>query len=51
MRGLTVAIDPDGTRAVPLRHPLLGEISADEVRRTALLQLHHMGVRITPRAG
>lgn len=49
MRGLKVAIDPDGTGAVPLRHPLLGELSADDVRRSALLQLSHMGVMITPR--
>jgi hypothetical protein len=44
MRGLRVSIDPDGTGGFPLRHGLLGELSADEVRRTALLQLNHMGV-------
>lgn len=49
MRGLHVAIDPDGTGSAPLRHPLLGELSADETRRTALLHLHHMGARMTPR--
>ncbi len=50
MRGMRVAIDPDATGGAPLRHPLLGELSADEVRRSALLQLNHMGVAITPRA-
>lgn len=49
MRGLRVSVDPDGTGGFPLRHELLGELSADEVRRTALLQLSHMGVRIAPR--
>ncbi len=49
MRGLRVSIDPDGTGGFPLRHELLGELSADEVRRTALLQLNHMGVAITRR--
>lgn len=51
MRGLKVSIDPDGTGAVALWHPLLGELSADEVRRSALLHLSHMGARITPRGG
>jgi nicotinamidase-related amidase len=50
MRGLHVAIDPDGTGSFPWRHPLLGEVSADEARRTALLHLHHMGASVTPRA-
>lgn len=49
MRGLTVAIDPDGTGGYPWRHELLGEQSAEEVQRTALLQLNHLGVSITPR--
>jgi nicotinamidase-related amidase len=48
MRGLCVAVDPDGTGAVALRHPLLGELSADEARRTALLHLSHLGVSVTP---
>jgi nicotinamidase-related amidase len=46
MRGLRVAVDPDATGAFPLRHKILGEQSADEVRRTALLQLNHLGVSI-----
>jgi nicotinamidase-related amidase len=46
MRGLHVAVDPDGTGGFPIRHDLLGEQSAAEVQRTALLQLSHMGVTI-----
>lgn len=49
MRGLSVAIDPEGTGGYPMRHELLGELSAAEVQRTALLQLASMGVAITPR--
>jgi nicotinamidase-related amidase len=49
MRGLHVAIDPDGTAAAQLKDESLGEQSADEVRRTALLQLTHMGVRVRAR--
>lgn len=49
MRGLSVSVDPDGTGATTLSHDLLGTLSAEEVHRSALLQLNHMGVRITPR--
>jgi nicotinamidase-related amidase len=49
MRGLHVAIDPEGTGGYPWRHALLGEQTAEEVQRTALLQLNHLGVAITPR--
>jgi nicotinamidase-related amidase len=48
MRGLSTSIDPDGTGGFPWRHELLGEQSAEEVHRTALLQLSHLGVSITP---
>lgn len=48
MRGLKVAVDPEGTGAFPIRHALLGEQSAAEVQRTALLQLSHLGVSIAP---
>lgn len=51
MRGLRVAIDPDGTGAYPWQHELLGKQSAEEVQRTALLQLNHLGAHITPRQG
>src|SRR5262249_38820277 len=37
MRGLSVAVDPEGTGGFPIQHPLLGEQTAEEVRRTALL--------------
>lgn len=50
MRGLRVAIDPDGTGSTATSHPLLGEASADEMRRIALLQVQHMGAEITPHA-
>lgn len=49
MRGVSVSIDPDGTGGFPWRHELLGEQSAEEVKRTALLQLNHLGAKITPR--
>jgi nicotinamidase-related amidase len=49
MRGLSVALDPDGTGAAPLKNELLGEQSADEVKRTALLQLTHMGAVLLAR--
>lgn len=49
MRGLHVAVDPNGTGATTISHALLGTLEAEEVRRTALLQINHMGVAITPR--
>jgi nicotinamidase-related amidase len=49
MCGLAVAVDPDASGCSAIRHPLLGEQSAEEVRRTALLHLSHLGVAITPR--
>lgn len=50
MRGLRVAVDPDGTGGYPIAHPLLGELPAEEVCRMALLHLSHLGVAITPRS-
>lgn len=44
VRGFEVTIDPAATGGVDLQHPQLGALSADEVRRSALLQLAHMGV-------
>jgi nicotinamidase-related amidase len=46
MLGLDVSIDPDGTGACDLAHELLGALTADEVRRSALLQLANMGANI-----
>lgn len=50
MRGLRVAVDAEATGACAIRHELLGEQSAAEVHRTALLQLSHLGVAISRRA-
>jgi nicotinamidase-related amidase len=46
MRGLRVAVDPHGTGGYPIQHELLGDQSAAEVHRTALLHLSQLGVRI-----
>lgn len=51
VRGFDVAVDPDGTGARDLDHEVLGHQSADEVRRSALLQLVNMGVTIERRIG
>jgi len=48
MAGLTVSIDPDATGACDMAHEILGKLTADEVRRSALLQLANMGANITP---
>ena len=45
-RGFEVSIDAEGTGACELDHESLGVQSADEVRRTALLQLSQMGVSV-----
>jgi nicotinamidase-related amidase len=47
MSGLIVYIDPDATGACDMAHEILGKLTADEVRRSALLQLASMGVNIT----
>ena len=46
IRGLDVFIDPEATGARDLEHPVLGKHSADEVRRSALLQLTNMGAQV-----
>jgi nicotinamidase-related amidase len=46
VRGFDVAVDPDATGATDIRHPLLGQQSADEVRLFALLHLTNMGVTL-----
>jgi nicotinamidase-related amidase len=48
MKDLVVSIDPDATGACDLSHEELGSLLADEVRRSALLQLASMGAGITP---
>lgn len=44
VRGFDVAVDPDGTGAPELEDEILGNLTADEVRRSAMLHLKHMGV-------
>ncbi|MEO6211237.1 MAG: isochorismatase family cysteine hydrolase [Gemmatimonadaceae bacterium] len=46
VRGFDVVIDPDATGARALESALLGSQSADEVRRTALLQVVNMGATL-----
>ena len=48
VRGFEVVVDPDATGARELDHPSLGKQTADEVRRTALLQLSNMGATVAP---
>jgi len=47
VRGFDVAVDPDATGARDLADEILGQLSADEVRRSALLHLQNMGVTMT----
>jgi nicotinamidase-related amidase len=48
VRGFEVAIDPNATGARDLADEILGHLTADEVRRSALLHLQNMGVTMTP---
>ncbi len=48
MNDLKVILDPRGTATCDLRHELLGFQAGDEVRRSTLLQLAHMGADILP---
>lgn len=50
MAGLDVVVDPEATGACDMEHPVLGKLTADEVRRSALLQLVNMGARVSSRA-
>jgi hypothetical protein len=43
---LDVFVDPEATGARDLEHPVLGSQSADEVRRSALLQVTNMGAQV-----
>lgn len=46
VRGFEVSVDPEATGARDLDDPFLGKQSADDVRRSALLQLVNMGVSL-----
>jgi nicotinamidase-related amidase len=46
MAGYDVYIDPDATGAIAMDHALLGQMTADQIRQSALLQLVNMGVVI-----
>jgi nicotinamidase-related amidase len=46
IRGFDVLVDPAATGAGALEHPGLGSQTADEVRRSALLQLTNMGAQL-----
>jgi nicotinamidase-related amidase len=48
IRGFEVVVDPNATGARDLEDEVLGRQTADEVRRTALLQLTNMGVTVAP---
>lgn len=49
VRGFNVVVDPDGTGASSLHDELLGDQTADEVRRSALLHLVNLGVTLERR--
>lgn len=46
IRGFRVVVDPEATGARDLEHDVLGRQTADEVRRSALLQLENMGASV-----
>jgi hypothetical protein len=46
VRGFDVLLDPDATAARDLSDPRLGSQTADDVRRSALLQLVNMGAKV-----
>ncbi len=46
VRGFEVAVDPQATGARDLDHAELGRLTADEVVRSALLQVVHMGATL-----
>ena len=47
MAGLKVLIDPDGTATCDITNEVLGNQSAEEVKKSALLQLVHMGAMLS----
>jgi nicotinamidase-related amidase len=48
--GFDVQVDPEATGARDIEDPVLGRLTADEVRRSALLHLVHMGATVVPSA-
>ncbi len=46
MLDFDVSVDYNGTGACDITHELLGSMTADEVRNSAILQLAHMGANI-----
>lgn len=46
VRGFDVVVDANATGARDLEDEVLGKLTGDEVRRSALLHLQHMGVQI-----
>ena len=46
MLDLHVFLDPDATGTCEIQHELLGKMTADEIRRSALLQLVNMGAEL-----
>jgi nicotinamidase-related amidase len=46
MRDYSVFIDPKGTATFSMEHQELGKLTADEVRRSALLHLVNMGAQL-----
>ncbi|HEU5412592.1 MAG TPA: isochorismatase family cysteine hydrolase, partial [Candidatus Angelobacter sp.] len=51
VRGFEVKIDADATGTHDIAHPVLGQLTAAEVKKTALIHLSDMGVRIEQGAG
>ena len=46
VRGFEVKIDADATGTHDIAHPVLGQLTAAEVKKTALIHLSDMGVKI-----
>lgn len=46
VRDFAVSVDPLATGAADIEHPALGRQTAEEVRRSAMLHLSHMGAKI-----
>jgi nicotinamidase-related amidase len=46
VRGFEVVVDADATGTHAIAHPVLGQLTAAEVKKTALIHLSDMGVKI-----